>query len=164
MTSPTADVPSSPFLPPRWVITTAWRFHRWLYRRSRGRFGLRPARGDRYGLAELVTTGRTSGLPRPVMIGYYEDGDDIVTMAMNGWGEPEPSWWLNLLADPTATLTTVDGTIEVTGRAATPVERPRLWNRWREIDKGLDGYATRRPTETAVVILTPVAVSPTSST
>lgn len=91
------------------------------------------------------------------MIGYFEDGDDIVTMAMNGWGEPEPAWWLNLLADPSATLTTVDGTTEVVARAATPVERPRLWNRWREIDKGLDGYASRRPTETAVVILSPAA-------
>lgn len=94
------------------------------------------------------------------MIGYYEDGDDIVTMAMNGWGEPEPAWWLNLLAEPSATLTTVDGTTEVVGRAATADERPRLWERWQELDKGLDGYASRRPTETAVVILSPAPASP----
>jgi hypothetical protein len=30
-----------------------------------------------------------------------------------------------------------------------------LWSRWREIDSRLDGYATRRSSETALVILEP---------
>ena len=34
-------------------------------------------------------------------------------------------------------------------------ERDRLWSRWREIDKHLEAYAARRPTETAVVVLEP---------
>ena len=89
------------------------------------------------------------------MIGYDEDGDDLVTMAMNGWGAPEPAWWLNLQSDPQATLALTDRTIDVVGRAATGSERERLWDRWRRLDKGLDGYAARRPTETAIVILTP---------
>lgn len=89
------------------------------------------------------------------MIGYYADGDDLVTMAMNGWGEPEPAWWLNLQAEPRAELETVDGRITVTGRAASPSEREGLWARWAEIDRNLDAYAARRPTETAVVILEP---------
>jgi hypothetical protein len=89
------------------------------------------------------------------MIGYYEDDGNVVTMAMNGWGAPEPAWWLNLQAEPRAMLTTVDGPIEITGRAAAGEERERLWQRWREIDEGLDGYAGRRPTETAVVVLSP---------
>ena len=149
--------PRSPFLPPRWFIRTAWKIHRGLYRWTGGRFGLRVPRADRYGLAFLTTTGRRSGVERGVMIGYYEDGDDLVTMAMNGWGAPEPAWWLNLQADPHATLTLADGTVDVTGRAATGSERDRLWDRWRQLDNGLDGYATRRPNETAVVVLTPVA-------
>ncbi len=90
------------------------------------------------------------------MIGYYRDGDDIVTMAMNGWGVPEPAWWLNLQAEPLASLTLPDVTVGVTGRAATGDERDRLWDRWRHFDTGLDGYATRRPNETAVVVLSPV--------
>ncbi|MCJ7780585.1 MAG: nitroreductase family deazaflavin-dependent oxidoreductase, partial [Acidimicrobiia bacterium] len=40
-----------------------------------------------------------------------------------------------------------------TGRAADGDERARLWDRWREIDSDLDAYASRRPTETAVVVL-----------
>jgi hypothetical protein len=34
-------------------------------------------------------------------------------------------------------------------------ERERLWQRWREIDENLDGFAARRPHETAVVVLEP---------
>jgi deazaflavin-dependent oxidoreductase (nitroreductase family) len=146
----------SPFLPPRWVIRTAWKIHRSLYRATGGRFGLRVPRADRYGLAFLTTTGRRSGLARGVMIGYYADGDDLVTMAMNGWGAAEPAWWLNLQAHPQATLALPDGSIDVVARAADGAERARLWDRWRQLDHGLDGYATRRPTETAVVVLTPV--------
>ena len=149
------ETPDSPFLPPRWVVTAAWKMHRALYRWSGGRFGLRRPRPDRYGLARLTTTGRRSGEARSVMIAYYLDGADVVTMAMNGWGEAEPAWWLNLQANPKAEVALVDGPIEVVGRAAEEEERERLWDRWREFDKGLDGFATRRPSETAVVILTP---------
>jgi len=34
-------------------------------------------------------------------------------------------------------------------------ERARLWDRWRSLDKDLDGYARRRSTQTAVVVLEP---------
>ena len=43
----------------------------------------------------------------------------------------------------------------VRARAAAGAERDRLWSRWAEINKNLDAYAARRPTETAVVILEP---------
>jgi deazaflavin-dependent oxidoreductase (nitroreductase family) len=148
------ETPANGFLPPRWFIRAAWKIHKALYRWSRGKFGLRAPRSDRYGLAYLTTTGRRSGVERSVMIGYFEDGNGIVTMAMNGWGAPEPAWWLNLQAQPEATLAIAGGTtIPVVGRSAVGEERDRLWECWRELDNGLDGYAARRPTETAVVVL-----------
>ena len=124
-----------------------------MYRWSRGRWGLRSSRPGRYGLAYLTTTGRRSGLERGVMIGYFEDDRRVVTMAMNGWGAPEPAWWLNVQAHPEATLAMVGGvTLPVVGRRAEGAERDRWWDRWRELDDGLDGYAARRPAETAVVV------------
>ncbi|MGI9603245.1 MAG: nitroreductase/quinone reductase family protein [Acidimicrobiales bacterium] len=144
-----------PFLPPRWVIHAAWRIHRGLYRVSGGRFGLRTPKADRYGLMRMTTIGRKTKQPRHVMLGYYEDGSDIVTMAMNGWGAAEPAWWLNLQASPDVEITLVDGPHAVTGRAATGDERQRLWARWQELDDNLDAYAELRPDETAVVILEP---------
>jgi len=103
----------------------------------------------------LTTTGRRTGQPRSVMLGYFEDGEDLVTMAMNGWADAEPAWWLNLQAHPEATVALDDGTRAVIGRAAEGDERTYLWDRWREIDRNLDSYASRRSGETAVVILEP---------
>ena len=87
------------------------------------------------------------------MIGYFEDGQDIVTLAMNGWAPAEPAWWLNLQAHPEATLELEDGVRRVRGRRAVGEERQELWDRWRVIDKKLDDYASRRQHETAVVVL-----------
>jgi len=150
---------TSPWLPPRWFVRNAWKIHRGLYRITGGRFGLRQPTADRFGLARLTVTGRRTGQERSVMIGYYRDGDDFVTMAMNGWGEPEPAWWLNLQAEPRSTLTLPDITVDVSARAAEGTERDRLWDRWRNFDTSLDGHAARRPHETAVVVLSPLSDS-----
>jgi deazaflavin-dependent oxidoreductase (nitroreductase family) len=143
-------------LPPRWFVVTFWHAHRAFVRASGGRKGLWPPRPGKWGALRLTTTGRRSGEPRSVILGYYEDGDDLVSMAMNGWGAPEPAWWLNLQAHPEAVVELAGGTKrEVHGRAAAGEERERLWQRWRELDKDLDGFASRRPHETAVVVLEP---------
>jgi deazaflavin-dependent oxidoreductase (nitroreductase family) len=146
------------WLPPRWFVRLAWFTHRGLYRITGGRVGLRRPKANSWGTARLTTIGRRSGLERSVMVGYFEDGPNLVTMAMNGWAEGEPAWWLNLQAHPVATVDLADGPCTVKGRAAVGEERSRLWDRWREIDKNLDGYAARRSVETAVVILEPWAV------
>ena len=146
-----------PWLPPRWFIRLAWKVHRGLYRISGGRFGLRRPKEDTYGLMRVTTIGRRTGEERAVMLGYFEDGDDLVTMAMNGWGAPEPAWWLNLQAHPEVRVETPDADRTMCGRAADATERTRLWARWGEIDNDLDGYAARRPSETAVVIFEPIS-------
>ena len=111
----------------------------------------------------LNAVGRRTGRLRPVIVGYFEDGPNLITMAMNGWGDPEPAWWLNLQAHPEITVDLVDGRRQVTGRAARGDARERLWARWQEIDKNLDGFAARRSRETAVVILAPRTRSRTQS-
>jgi hypothetical protein len=96
-----------------------------------------------------------------VILGYFEDGPNLVSMAMNGWGAAEPAWWLNLQADPRAVVVLPGGIRrDVVGRAAVGPERERLWQRWRELGENLDSYATRRPRETAVVVLEPRAAAP----
>jgi F420H(2)-dependent quinone reductase len=143
-------------LPPRWFIVAFWHGHRWVVRATKGKRALWPPRQGKWGALRLTVEGRRSSEPRSVIVGYYEDGPDLVTMAMNGWGPAEPAWWLNLQAHPEAVVDLAGGLRrEVTGRAATGSERERLWQRWRELDKHLDEWATRRPNETAVVILAP---------
>ena len=146
-------------LPPRWFIVSAWHAHRWIFRATGGRKGLWAPRPGKWGALRLTTTGRRSGEPRSVIVGYYEDGPNLVSMAMNGWGAPEPAWWLNLQDHPEAVVELAGGIRrEVIGRAAVDGERVRLWQRWREIDENLDGFASRRPHETAVVVLEPALV------
>lgn len=142
-------------LPPRWFIVSFWHGHRALLRLTGGRFGLWRPKPDRWGTLQLTTTGRRTGRPRQVVVGYLEDGPNLVTMAMNGWGEPEPAWWLNLQDHPVAVVLTRDGSREVRARLAQGEERVRLWSRWAKVDRNLDTYAARRPTETAVVVLEP---------
>lgn len=144
-------------LPPRWFIVTFWHLHRALLRATNGRVGLWRPKPDGWGALRLTTVGRRTARPRSVVVGYFEDGDDLVTMAMNGWGGADPAWWLNLQTHPDARVQTRDGARAVRARRAEGAERERLWARWAAIDKDLDGYAARRPGETAVVVLEPRA-------
>jgi F420H(2)-dependent quinone reductase len=144
-----------PWLPPRWFILLFWHGHRALLRVTRGRVGLwRPKPGGE-GALRLTTVGRRTGRSRQVVVCYFEDGPNLITMAMNGWGAAEPSWWLNLQAHPEAIAQNRDGARPVRARRAHGDERERLWSRWAEIDKNLDAYAARRPAETAVVVFEP---------
>ena len=144
---------------PRFVLRTFWLLHRALHRFSRGRIGLsRPATGEKFGMLRLGTIGRRSGEARSAIIGYYEDGANLVTLAMNGWGLAEPAWWLNLQANPDATVDLADGSRAVRARAATGDERERLWATFADYPgwaDSIDASAARRATPTAVVVLEP---------
>lgn len=90
-----------------------------------------------------------------MILGYIEDGPNLVTLAMNGWADPEPAWWLNLQAHPDARVQVAHASWRVRGRRATGEERSRLAATWNAIED-LDGYAALRSRETAIVVLEPV--------
>jgi len=147
----------SPKKPPAWFVHVAWRVHRALYRLSGGRFLWTPANKRGWGALWLTTTGRTSGEERRVIIGYLEDGPNLVGLAMNGWDEGHPAWWRNLEAHPEAVVRLPhEDPRPVRARAAAGEERARLWQRWAEVNEDLDGYAALRSTETPVVVLEPL--------
>ena len=144
-------------LPPRWFIRLFWAVQRAAYSVTFGRFGLRTATADHQGMLRLRTIGRRTGEERTAILGYYEDGPDLVTMAMNGWADAEPAWWLNLQAHPDVTVDLPGRSVAVHAHVADKDERPRLWARWAGYDKDLDAFAARRSRETAVVILSPLS-------
>lgn len=153
-----ADPDRRPWSPPRWFVRSAWAYQRAMYRLTGGRYPLRrPTPGGGFGMLRLRTLGRRSGQERAVILGYFEDGPRYVTLAMNGWGDPPPAWWLNLQATPYADVDTLDGPRAVHGRAVTGAERERLWaafsdyRGWGEIDR----FAAHRASETPVVVLEP---------
>ena len=151
--------PTKPWIPPRWFIRSAWRVHRFLFRLTGGKRPLRaPHRGGGFGMLRLRTTGRRTGEERAVILGYFEDGARYVTLAMNGWGDPPPAWWLNLQAHPDAAVDTVDGPRLVHGREADGAERERLWAAFADYSgwgDDISRYATLRSRQTPVVVLEP---------
>lgn len=113
-----------------------------------------------WGALGLTTIGRTSRRERTVIIGYIEDGPNLVALAMNGWDDGHPAWWLNLEAHPDTEVRLAHQRARpVHARRATGEERDRLWQRWAEIDEGLDAYAAMRSVETPVVVLEPRGAS-----
>jgi deazaflavin-dependent oxidoreductase (nitroreductase family) len=151
------DTVRPPKLPPSWFIHAFWRAHRVVYRLSGGRFLWTTSSKRGWGALHLTTIGRRTGRERSVIVGYLEEGDDLVTMAMNGWDEGHPAWWLNLEAHPEAVVRLAGQPPRtVVGHAAVGEERDRLWQRWAAVDKQLDDFAALRSVETPVVVLAPV--------
>ena len=107
-------------MPPRWIVRSIWVLHRALYAGTGGRFGLRTPKPDRWGTMVLRSVGRRTGKERAAILGYLEDGPNLITPAMNGWADPEPAWWLDLQSHPDATVELPDGPRDVTARAANP--------------------------------------------
>ena len=150
------DTTTAPKKPARWFVHTAWRVHRALYRLSRGRFLWTTSNKRGWGALHLTTIGRKTGQLRSVIVGYLEDGPNLVTVAMNGWDEGHPAWWLNLEANPLAVVRLPDGPARsVYARPAAGEERDRLWQQWVIADPELLAHDRWRSTETPVVILEP---------
>ena len=87
-----------------------------LYKRTDGRL---TAPGLMAGLPVimLTTTGAKSGEPRSMPL-----GDDLAVIGSNYGQHRTPGWVYNLEADPAATVSYRDRSVEVTARAATDAE------------------------------------------
>lgn len=143
-------------VPPRWFVHGAWRVHRALYRLSGGRFLWTTSNKRGWGALRLTTVGRKSGQERSVIVGYLEDGPNLVLLAMNGWDEGHPAWWLNLRARPDAVVRLADRDPQrVHARSVEGQQRERLWRLWAAVEPKLDGFAGTRSTETPVIVLEP---------
>ena len=159
MTTATDRSKPSPQVP-RWLVRTIWATHRFALRVTGGRWGLREPAAGRWGMLRLTTTGRRTGRRRVAILGYIEDGQRWLVPAMNGWADPEPAWWLNLLANPDAQVVLPDGRpIDVVAREAGEGEREELWAQFVALDTAAytDANAALRSRPTAIAILEPRA-------
>lgn len=145
--------------PPRVFLRAFWATHKAIVRLTGGRIGLwRPRPGKRFGVLGLETIGRRSGQRRLVLVGYFEDADNLATLAMNGWADAEPAWWINLQAEPDATVLLRTGRRPVRAHAAIGEDRERLWAKVADYPgwgNDVDGLAAQRSKNTAVVLFEP---------
>ena len=151
MTEASGTVERRQRMPPNWFIHIAWAVHRAVYRWSGGRRGLWRATPEKWGTFRLHTIGRKSGKERIAILGYHDDGPNIVTVAMNGWMEGDPAWWVNLQAHPDTTIELKGQTLKVRAHAAAGEDRERLW----ALFPGSKPFVENRTTETAIVVLEP---------
>jgi deazaflavin-dependent oxidoreductase (nitroreductase family) len=103
----------------------------------------------------LTTTGRRSGRRRTVPLLYLPQGDDLVVVASRGGMGTHPAWYLNLLADPAATVQVGPRTVAVRARDATDEERDRLWPGLAAAYPHFDAYQARTSRRIPVVVLSP---------
>jgi len=93
--------------------------------------------------ALLTTRGRRTGQRRDSPLICVPDGADYLVVGSN-WGKRQhPAWALNLLADPSATLTVGGETVAVRARLLDGEERERQWKRAVEIWPGYETYRER---------------------
>lgn len=153
-------MPAKPFVPLRWIVRTAWRVHRGIAARGPGRGLWLPGERHPWGALTLITVGRRSGEERRAIVGNLTEGETLHTLAMNGWGEGHPAWWLNLQADPRARVMLSDGSVrDVVAHRAVGEERDRLWAAWTAVEPHHIASADHRSTPTDVVVLDPVTVT-----
>jgi deazaflavin-dependent oxidoreductase (nitroreductase family) len=97
----------------------------------------------------LTTIGRKSGKPHTVAVGTVPEGDGWIVIASNGGADANPSWWLNMVANPNVTLQVNDQVMKARMQEITnPADRERIWNNVVANGKGYANY----PKKTSRVI------------
>lgn len=130
-----------------------------LYTLTAGRVGsaIRAANGARPPVLLLETIGRQSGAPRTTPLIYLADGRDLVVIAANAGHPRHPAWWLNLAADPHATVQIGRERRAVVATEVEGARRDELWRRFGLMYDGLAAYQRQATRRFPVVVLSPRA-------
>ena len=131
----------------------AAKLHASVFRATGGRVGGRMVGSP---VLLLVTTGRKSGQRRTTVLLYLEDAGRYVIVASNGGTATHPMWWLNLQADPEATVEVGGRKTHVRAMEARGEEKARLWQRLIRMYPSYENYQKRTDREIPVVILEPL--------
>jgi deazaflavin-dependent oxidoreductase (nitroreductase family) len=106
----------------------------------------------------LTTTGRKTGKPRTWPLLALEPDDDgagWVVTGSNGGHDQHPAWYLNLLADPNATVTVGGREVAVRARVAGDAERAVEYPRFVAVVPGYADYERATTRVIPVVFLEP---------
>lgn len=132
------------------LVEAFWNIHPYLYRWSGGRIG---GKIMNLPILLLTTTGRRSGRARTRALSYLPRGDSYVVIA-SCLGQPNhPAWWLNLKANPRASVQVGNSTVDVEAREAEGEEREQLWNEVVARQNDYAEYQTRTERRIPVVVL-----------
>jgi len=103
----------------------------------------------------LTTTGRRTGEHRTTPLIFGRDDGDYLVVASVGGMPNHPAWYLNLRADPDATIQVRDDRVDVRATVASDDEKPRLWAIVNEVWPNYAVYQERTDRVIPVVVLRP---------
>jgi len=135
------------------IINLGTRVDRWLIKFSDGRFNSTFA----WPCLLLTTVGAKSGRTRTVALVYITESDNIVLIASKGGSLRNPSWYLNLKANPEAQVFINGKVHNYIASDAEGDERDRLWQKALELYSGYEKYQKRAgERQIPVVVLRPL--------
>jgi deazaflavin-dependent oxidoreductase (nitroreductase family) len=130
-----------------------------LYRLTRGALGSRFTWGAIGGLLGsgrillLTTTERTSPQTKTTPLVYFRDGENLFILAFYGGSTEQPSWYLNLKANPQAEIQINARHAAVTGTIATTQERARLFSLFSPLTPNFDRFQQGSSREVPIALL-----------
>ncbi len=134
----------------KWIFKQFMRFQIFMYRRSGGK-----RMGSLRGMPVLLltTVGRKTGKQRVTPVMYIRDEDNYVITASNGGEDKHPGWFVNLRANPQATIEVGKIARSVIAHQASLEEKKRLWAQLVEQAPFFEGYKKKTTREIPMVIL-----------
>ncbi|MEE9217040.1 MAG: nitroreductase family deazaflavin-dependent oxidoreductase [Anaerolineales bacterium] len=132
------------------LLTAFWKFHRWIYEWSGGRIGSR-LMGIQ--IIRLTTIGRKSAKPRSVLLNAFPVGENFAIVGSNAGGDSHPLWYLNLRANPAATVDIAGSQFGAVARFTQGEERDRLWAEVISANPSYAEYSERTDRLIPVVVL-----------
>jgi deazaflavin-dependent oxidoreductase (nitroreductase family) len=103
----------------------------------------------------LNTVGRKTGRKRTSPLLYVMDGEDFVIIASKGGAPNDPAWYLNLKANPDATVEVGDREVRVRAEEVDSEVKVRLWQKMVEMYPTYDHYETKTKREIPLLVLHP---------
>ena len=150
--APKVSAPRRPGVAYRRMFRVLSGVHGFLYRR-----GMARSMGPMQQIL-LTTTGRKTGQPPTVPLGALPEGDGWVVIASFNGNDVHPSWWLNLVAHPAATVQINDQIVRVRMQEITDAaERERIWNSVVSTLNRYAGYAKKTSRMIPLGLLRPIA-------
>jgi deazaflavin-dependent oxidoreductase (nitroreductase family) len=133
-------------------LRTIAKVHRFLRRVSGGRWANRFRGMD---LIMLTVNGRRSGKHYTTPLIALRDGESYIVAASSAGVDREPSWWLNLKADPRGQVHLAGRRTPVVATELDGAERQRWWSNLVESLADYETYQTAVSRRIAVVRLSP---------
>jgi deazaflavin-dependent oxidoreductase (nitroreductase family) len=103
----------------------------------------------------LNTVGRKSGKKRATPLLYAVDGENFVIIASKGGAPSHPAWYLNLMANPDATVEVKGREVRVTAEQVEGEEKMHLWQKMAELYPTYDDYQKKTERQIPLLILRP---------